>query len=168
MTPIKISLKTAFILVSSLVLAGCLAGGAGTVTDMVTATTAFRGVVGATEPPSESDYKLACRDLNIRTGNLYARYAELEKEQKARARKKNFTNGLINTGIMAAGITGMGNANTVNGLRNIGLATDVAQAGLAGLANAETNTQQLKDVTNATLIAERVAQLERVKMEKGC
>ena len=160
--------KTVFPLIFTLVLSGCFTGGGGTATEMVAATTAIRGVTQAVEPPSETDYKLSCNELNMRTGNLYARYAELEKEQKARQRKKNITNGLINTGITVAGIAGMGNAGTLNGVRNVGIATGVARTGLSGVASAETNTQQLKDVTNATLIAQRVNQLERVKMEKGC
>lgn len=44
----------------------------------------------------------------------------------------------------------------------------VAGEGLASLSAAEQNKGQLKTINDGTLIAQRTAQLERVKMEKGC
>ncbi|WP_236858317.1 hypothetical protein [Cereibacter sphaeroides] len=62
----------------------------------------------------------------------------------------------------------MMNAGSATGLRNVGLATDAGRSALGAVAGRESSTQQLKDVNDAMLIAQRIGQLEKVKFEKGC
>jgi hypothetical protein len=59
-------------------------------------------------------------------------------------------------------------AGSVTGIQNAAMATSYGRAALGNLARTESSTQQLKDVNDAMLIAERVGQLEKVKFEKGC
>lgn len=147
-------------------LSGCVTGG--TATDMVTAGAGMQGLVTATQPPSKDDYALSCPVVNQRLGNLYARYTEVEREQRARQRQSAMIGGLIDVGATVVGGSAMANAGSAAGLRNAGLATDAGRSALGAVAGRESSTQQLKDVNDAMLIAQRIGQLEKVKFEKGC
>ena len=150
-----------------LLLGGCVSGG-GTATDMVTATTAIRGVTQATEPPSTEDYELSCGDVSDRLSNLYGRYEELEREQRARQRRASLVEGAVGMGVGVLGGSALANAGSATAVRNVGLATNYGGGALSSLARQESSTQQLKEVNDAMLIAQRAAQLERVKFDKGC
>ena len=75
------STVTASALVTLMTLSGCMTGG--TTTDFATATTAMRGAMSATEPPSAADYKLSCGDIATRTANLRMRYDAIEEDLKS-------------------------------------------------------------------------------------
>lgn len=154
-------------LATTLALAGCVTGG-GTATQMVSATTGMRGLVQATEAPSQADYALSCDDVSSRVSNLYARYEELEKEQRARQRQTAMIGGLVDVGATLVGGAALSNAGSVAAIRNTGMAVNAGRSALTGLATQESSTQQLKDVNDSMLIAQRIGQLEKVKFEKGC
>lgn len=146
-------------------LTGCMPGG--TPTQMATAMAGFSGVTQATTPPSKADLALSCKDVNSRLSNLYARYQVLEAEQQAKQRQTAMVDGALDIGLGILG-TGMAtNAGSVSAIRNAQMATAVG-GGAIGLARAESSAVSLKDVNDATAIATRTAQLEKVKLEKGC
>jgi hypothetical protein len=151
----------------ALSLSGCVTGG-GTATDMVTATSGMRGLIQAQEPPSSEDYALSCGAVNTRISNLYARYAEIEAEQRGRQRQQALVGGIFDVGTTLIGGQAIMGAGSVTGIQNAAMATNYGRAALGNLARTESSTQQLKDVNDAMLIAQRVGQLEKVKFEKGC
>jgi hypothetical protein len=143
----------------------CMPGG--TPAQMATAMAGFSGVTQATTPPSKADLAMSCKDVNARLGNLYARYNQLEAEQQAKQRKSAMVDGALDIGLGILG-TGMATgAGSVSAIRNAQLATTVG-GGAIGLARAESSAVSLKDVNDTTAIATRTAQLEKVKLEKGC
>lgn len=143
----------------------CMPGG--TPTQMATAMAGFSGVTQAATPPSKADLAMSCKEVNARLGNLYARYQVLEAEQEAKQRKAAVVDGALGIGLGILG-TGMAtNAGSLNAIRNAQMATTVAGGGI-NLARAETSAVSLRDVNDSTAIASRTAQLEKVKLEKGC
>ncbi len=149
-------------------LAGCVAGGSGTATDMISATTALNGLSAAKEPPSKEDMALSCAQVGSRLSNLYGRYSEIEREQRGRQRQSELVGGIVGIGATIAGGSALANAGSVTAIRNVGVATSYGRAALTGLAAQESSTQQLKDVNDSMLIAQRITQLEKVKFDKGC
>ncbi|MDH2328321.1 hypothetical protein QCN27_15755 [Cereibacter sp. SYSU M97828] len=152
---------------AALALAGCMGNG-GTATQMVSATQGMRGLMQSTEPPTQADYALSCAAVNSRLSNLYARYAEVEAEQRGRQRQQAMVGGLLDVGTTLIGGRAIMGAGSATGIQNTAMAVNYGRSALGGLAQAETSTQQLKDVNDAMLIAQRAAQLEKVKFEKGC
>ena len=152
---------------SALILSACVSGG-GTATEMVSATSGLRALSSVTEAPSEADSKLSCADLNSRLANLYGRYEELDREQRARQRQAAFVGGIVNVGATLAGGSALAHAGSASAIRNVGLATNYGTAALTNLTSQESSTQQLKDVNDTMLIARRITQLERVKFDKSC
>ena len=139
----------------------------GTPTQMATAMAGFSGVTQAAAPPSKADLAMSCKDVNARLSNLYARYQVLEAEQAAKQRKAAMVDGAlgIGLGILATGMAT--HAGSLTAIRNAQMATTVG-GGAIGLARAESSAVSLKEVNHSTAIATRTAQLEKVKLEKGC
>lgn len=152
---------------AALALAGCVSGG-GNATQMVSATSGVRGLLQAQEPPSAADYALSCSAVNTRLSNLYSRYETIEAEQRAAQRKQALMGGVLDVGSTLIGANSIMGAGSATGLQNAALATQYGRAALGSVANSESSTQQLKDITDASLLAGRVGQLEKVKFEKGC
>lgn len=155
-------------LVMAVALAGCVSGGGGTATDMISATTALNGLSAAKEPPSKEDMALSCTQVGSRLSNLYGRYSEIEREQRARQRQSELVGGIIGIGATIAGGSALSNAGSVTAIRNVGVATSYGRAALTGLALQESSAQRLQDVHDSLLIARRITELEKVKFDKGC
>lgn len=151
----------------AVLLAGCMGTG-GTATDMVTASTATRGLTQATEPPSAADRALSCAAVTTRLDNLYTRYAQIEKEQRSRQQTASLVNGVFDMGASMLGASAIMGAGSVQGVQNVAMATNYGRSALSGVMSAESSTQQLQDINDAMPIAQRAAQLEKVKFEKGC
>ena len=146
-------------------LSGCMSGG--TPTQMATAMAGFSGVTRVGGAPSQADLALSCKDVNARLSNLYGRYQVLEAEQKAKQRQTAMVDGALDLGLGILG-TGMAtNAGSLTAIRNAQMAMTVG-GGAISLARAETSAVSLKGVNDSTAIATRTAQLEKVKLEKGC
>lgn len=160
------STVTASALVTLMTLSGCITGG--TTTDFANATTAMRGAMSATEPPSAADYKLSCGDIATRTANLRARYDAIEAEQRAAQRKQGIINAGLGIGATLIGGSAIANAGSVQAINNAATATRVASSALGSLAVQESSSSQLSSVNDATLIATRMAQLQRVAFDNGC
>lgn len=152
----------------ALSLAGCVGTGGGTTNDMSTAATALGGLREAKEPPSKEDMALSCAQLGTRLSNLYGRYSEIEREQRARQMQNEMVSGIVSIGATIAGGSALAGAGSAAAIRNVGLATNYGRAALAGLATQESSAQKLKDVNDSMLIAQRITQLEKVKFDKGC
>jgi len=142
-------------------LMGCVPGG-GT-TGFTTAMAGMGGTMRATEPPSKADYALSCKEVNGRLSNLYARYEKIAAVERAKEQQAALVDGAL--GILGTGM--LGNAGSVSAIRNTQAVVAVGQ-GLSALQAAEASKGQLKTINDSALIAQRTAQLERVKMEKGC
>lgn len=143
----------------------CMPGG--TPTQMATAMAGFSGVTQVGGPPSQADLALSCKDVNARLANLYGRYQVLEAEQKAKQRQTAMVDGALGLGLGILG-TGMAtNAGSVSAIRTAQTVTTVG-GGAISLARAESSAISLKEVNDTTAIATRTAQLEKVKLEKGC
>lgn len=158
-------LKSLAVVCGMAVLSGCVQPG--TATQMATAMTAFGGVTSATQPASKEDYALSCPELSKRLQNLYARYSEVEAEQRVRQRQTAMVDGALGVGLGILGAKAATGAGSVSAIRNT-QAVMSAGEGAIGLARAETSATDLKSVNDATIIAQRSAQLERLKFEKGC
>lgn len=146
-------------------LAGCVQPG--TAIQMATAMTSFSGVTAAAQPASKEDYVLACSELNGRLGNLYDRYRALEAAQQARQRQSAVMDGVLDAGLGILGTKAATGAGSVSAIRGAQVAM-TASDGLVSVMRAEGSASDLKSVNDATMIAQRTAQLERVKFEKGC
>lgn len=143
----------------------CMPGG--TPTQMATAMAGFSGVTQVGGPASQADLALSCKDVNARLANLYARYQVLEAEQQAKQRQTAMVDGALGLGLGILG-TGMAtNAGSVSAIRNAQTVATVG-GGAISLARAESSAVSLKEVNDTTAIATRTAQLEKVKLEKGC
>ena len=142
-------------------LMGCVPTG-GT-TGFATAMAGMGGMMRATEPPSKADYALSCKEVNGRLSNLYARYEEIAAVERAKEQKAAIVEGAL--GVLGTGM--LGNAGSISAIRNTQTVMAVGQ-GLGALQAAEANKGQLKTINDTSLIAQRTAQLERVKVDKGC
>ena len=142
-------------------LMGCVP--AGGTTGFTTAMAGMGGMMRATEPPSKADYALSCKDVNGRLANLYARYEEIAAVERAKEQQAAIVDGAL--GILGTGM--MGNAGSISAIRNTQTVMAVGQ-GLGALQAAEASKGQLKTINDTSLIAQRTAQLERVKVDKGC
>lgn len=147
-------------------LSACMGGG--TATDFVTATAGMRGAINATEPPSEVDYQLSCAEVETRIANLRARYEAIEAEQRAAQRRQGLINGGIEALASVAGASAIANAGSAQAISNAATATNLGRGALMGLANQESSADQLATINDATLIATRMSQLQRVAFENGC
>lgn len=150
-----------------LALAACM--GTGTATDMMVASTGMKNMLQATQPPSEADMALSCAEVQIRLGNLYARYEEIDRQQRARASQAAVVGGVLGVGTHLVGGQLLGAAgNSVQGMQAAAAATSYGSAALGQVITGETSAQKLRDVNDASLLAQRIGQLEKVKFEKGC
>jgi len=100
-------------------------------------------------------------------GSLYARHEEIVKAANAQQAKSSMVGGLLSAGIGIVGGSAMLNSGSVNAMRGVQTATALSQtAADAAVMNA--NPTSLKDITDVTTIANRAAQIERAKLQKGC
>lgn len=149
---------------SALVLANCM--GTGTATSFATAQA---GLANAQAGPAiiEADLSRSCSELTSMASALYARHEAIVKEANAKQARSNMLGGLASAGLGILGTSALTNAGSINAMRGVAAATSVAQtASDAAILNA--NPTSLKDVTDVTTIANRAAQIERVRMQKGC
>jgi hypothetical protein len=143
-------------------------GGGGNEGSMVTAMTGMRTALGTTPDPRPDDYNFTCAEIQVRLTNLEDRYDEITKERKAEARKKNLLSGLVQGTIGVVGGAAGLNAGSVSGVQAAGAASNVAATYRHDLVNSEGDGESLKAITELQPIAERMGQLSKVKVEKGC
>lgn len=158
-------MKSALAITIAFGLTACVPGG--TSTQMVTAMTGMNAVVGANQAPTSADMAMSCKDVNARLNNLYARYNQIEAEQKAQQRKQAMVDGALGLGMGILGTNAIASAGSVDGIRAVSTAATVG-GGLVDLATAEKSGAQLQEVNNAAALATRASQLEKVKLQKGC
>lgn len=148
-------------------LAGCMGGG--TAADMMVASTGMKTMMQATQPPSAADMALSCPEVATRLGNLYARYEEIDRQQRARANQAALVDGVLGVGTHLVGGQLLGAAgNSVQGMQAAAAATGYGSAALGQVITGESSASRLRDVNDASLLAQRIGQLEKVKLEKGC
>lgn len=140
-------------LAMALIVSGCLSTQQGLVPNP-TATRAMNS--------HADDLKLSCSELNLRSGRLEARLAELEQEAKVQRRKDAVTNGLMSIG--GSLIPGIAARGGVNGLRTAG----AVMQGVDAVSSAEASQAQLSSITDTISIAQRHSDLQRAAIEKGC
>lgn len=147
-------------------LAACMGGG--TATDMMVASTGMKNMLQATQPPSAADMALTCPEVTVRLGNLYARYEEVDRQQRARASQAAVVDGVLGVGTHLVGGQLLGAGASVQGMQAAAAATSYGSAALGQVITGESSAQKLRDVNDASLLAQRIGQLEKVKFEKGC
>ena len=148
-------------------LIACAPGG--TATDMMVASTGMKNMLQATQPPSAADMALSCPEVTTRLNNLYARYQEVDRQQRARASQAAMVDGVLGVGTHLVGGQLLGVAgSSVQGMQAAAAATSYGSSALGQVITGETSAQKLRDVNDATLLAQRIGQLEKVKFEKFC
>ncbi|MGO4853557.1 hypothetical protein [Phaeovulum sp. W22_SRMD_FR3] len=139
---------------AALSLSGCVSGG-GAATNMVTATSSMRGLIQAQEPPSWEDCALSGGAVNTRISNPYARYAEIEVEQRGRQRQQALVGRIFDGGTTLIGGQAIMRAGSATGIQNAVIATNWGRVGPGSLARTESSTRQLKGVNDAIRISRR-------------
>jgi len=160
------AIRTLFILVAlGFTTSGCVSTSSGSATEFAKAQTALAPVMNRASV-SQADLVLSCSEINTRLNNLYRRFDEIEKIEKQRQRQNALTGALgdvataVIGGRLMSGVAGGG----VSGLQT----ATAAQTVISSMRNIEGNTADLKTVTDASAISQRVGELERVKIEKAC
>ena len=166
MTPFRPKLPTRTILSAAALalLAGCM--GSSTATSLATARA---GLTNAQAGPAivEADLGRSCPELTSMASALYARHEQIVREANASQARSNMLGGLATAGIGILGGNALMNAGSVDAMRGVQAATALSQtAADAAIMNA--NPTSLKDITDVTTIANRAAQIERAKLQKGC
>lgn len=166
MTPFhpKFPVRTILSAAAFLALSGCM--GSGTATSLATARA---GLANAQAGPEiiEEDLSRSCSELTSMASALYARHEEIVRQANASQARSNILGGIASAGIGIIGGNALVNAGSIDAMRGVQAATALSQtAADAAIMNA--NPTSLQDITNVTTIANRAAQIERAKLQKGC
>ncbi|WP_424753287.1 hypothetical protein [Methylobacterium sp.] len=110
-------------------------------------------------PRLQDDATLHHRTENIvlggvRLGNLYARYEEIDRQQRARANQAALMEGVLGVGTHFVGGQLLGAAgNSVQGMQAAAAATGCSSAALGQVLTGESSASRLRDVNDASLLA---------------
>lgn len=148
-------------------LAGCMTQPAGP-TDMVTAGVAMQSAFGATAAPARADQALTCSGLATEITSLQMRYDALEAEHRAEQQRQSLVSGGINLGATLLGGSLLANAGSAQSIRTVGTGLNMARSGAMVAANQQTGSAQISAVNEASAIAQRLSQLQRIQFAKNC
>ena len=148
-------------------LAGCMTQPAAP-TDMVTAGVPMQSAFGATAAPSPADQALTCPELATEIARLQARYDALEAEHHAEQQRQSLVSGGINLGATILGGSLLANAGSAQSIQTVGTGLNLARSGAMAAANQQSGSAQITAVGEASAIAQRLSQLQRIQFAKNC